>query len=72
MTMMPLDATIRVQLEAEHRAQLAACGTPLTDALCGMLALGPATTPTLHDPLAIGMAIDPRCAAWRSCARGLR
>lgn len=59
MTMVPLDATMRVRLEAENRAKLAASGTPLTEALAGMLALWPSSTPILHDPLAVAMAIDP-------------
>jgi inosine-uridine nucleoside N-ribohydrolase len=34
---------------------------PLTDALAEMLSLWPSTTPVLHDPLAVGVAIDPTC-----------
>lgn len=59
MMMIPLDATMRVRLDEEHREQLAACGTPLTEAVCGMLSYWVKATPTLHDPLAVGMAIDP-------------
>lgn len=58
-TMVPLDATCRVTLEQENRAKLAAAGTPLTEALAGMLALWPSTTPVLHDPLAVAVAVDP-------------
>lgn len=59
MTMVPLDATYRVKLEEENRAKLRGAGTPLTDALAGMLALWPSQTPVLHDPLAVGVACDP-------------
>ncbi len=61
MTMVPLDATYRVKLEEDRRANLSAAGTPLTDALAEMLSLWPSTTPVLHDPLAVGVAIDPTC-----------
>lgn len=59
MTMVPLDATYRVKLEEANRAKLRAAGTPLTDALAEVLALWPAQTPVLHDPLAIAVACDP-------------
>lgn len=59
MTMVPLDATYRVKLEAENRERLLNAGTPLTDGLAGMLNCWPGQTPVLHDPLAVGMAIDP-------------
>jgi inosine-uridine nucleoside N-ribohydrolase len=58
-TMVPLDATYRVKLEEDRRAKLRAADTPLTNALDAMLSLWPATTPVLHDPLAVGVAIDP-------------
>lgn len=56
--MVPIDATYRVKLEAENRERILSAGTPLTAALVGMLDLWPHETPTLHDPLAVGMAID--------------
>jgi len=59
MMMVPLDATVRVKLEEENRQRLLAAGTPLTDGLAAMLGYWPSTTPTMHDPLAVGMAIDP-------------
>jgi inosine-uridine nucleoside N-ribohydrolase len=58
MTMVPLDSTYRVKLEAENRERILNAGTPLTDGLVGMLQCWPGQTPVLHDPLAIGMAID--------------
>jgi inosine-uridine nucleoside N-ribohydrolase len=57
--MVPLDATMQVKLEADFRGKLEARGTPLTEALVRMLALWPHETPVLHDPLAIGMVVDP-------------
>lgn len=58
MTMVPLDATCRVKLEEENRQRILGAGLPLTDALAAMLSLWPGQTPILHDPLAVGMAID--------------
>jgi purine nucleosidase len=58
MVMVPLDATYRVLLEAEQRQSIAERGSPLTDALVGLLALWAHPTPVLHDPLAIGMVLD--------------
>jgi purine nucleosidase len=59
LTMVPLDATMRVVLEEGFRQRLANHGSPLTAALGGMLALWPGRTPILHDPLAVGMVLDP-------------
>lgn len=56
--MTPLDATCFVKLEAENRVRLLQGGTPLTNALAAMLALWPGQTPILHDPLAVGLAIE--------------
>ncbi len=58
LVMVPLDATYRVKLEAENRARLLAADTPLTNGLVGMLDCWPGQTPVLHDPLAVGVAID--------------
>lgn len=58
MIMVPLDATYRVKLEEENRRRILGAGLPLTDALAAMLSLWPGQTPVLHDPLAVGMAID--------------
>lgn len=55
----PLDATMKVKLEADFRAKLQARQSPLTDALCAMLALWGGEKPILHDPLAVGMLLDP-------------
>ena len=57
--MVPLDATVRVKLEEENRQRLLQAGTPLTDGLAAMLSYWPNQTPTMHDPLAVGMALDP-------------
>lgn len=57
--MVPLDATRKVRLEADFRTKLAARKSPLTAALCALLALWPHDTPTLHDPLAVGMLLEP-------------
>ena len=58
LVMVPLDATYQVKLEAANRERLLNAGTPLTDGLVGMLNCWPGQTPVLHDPLAVGMAVD--------------
>jgi purine nucleosidase len=59
LVMVPLDATYQVKLEAENRERILNAGTPLTDGLAAMLSYWPGQTPVMHDPLAVGMAIDP-------------
>jgi inosine-uridine nucleoside N-ribohydrolase len=56
--MVPLDSTYRVKLEEDNRQRLRGAGTPLTEGLAAMLGFWPSKTPTMHDPLAVGMAID--------------
>jgi inosine-uridine nucleoside N-ribohydrolase len=57
--MAPLDVTARLQLDAPHRQRLFAHSTPLTDALKALYALWNQPTPTLHDPMAVSLLIDP-------------
>ena len=57
-TMVGLDVTAMLRFEADMRAQLAARGLPLTDALMELYRLWGHETPILYDPMALSMVID--------------
>lgn len=57
--MAPLDVTARLQLDESNRQVIFAKGTPLTDALEALYKLWGQPTPTLHDPMAISLFLDP-------------
>lgn len=57
--MAPLDVTARLQLDEQHRDQIFALRTPLTDALQALYQLWGQPTPTLHDPMAISLLTAP-------------
>lgn len=54
-----LDVTTFVNLEEGRRQELLMRQSPLTDALSGLYTLWPHETPTLYDPVAIGMYLWP-------------
>lgn len=54
-----LDVTTFVNLEENRRLKLLMRQSPLTDALSGLYSLWPHETPTLYDPVAIGMYLWP-------------
>ncbi|MBS3771001.1 MAG: nucleoside hydrolase [Bacteroidales bacterium] len=54
-----LDVTTFVKLEEDRRLELLMRQSPLTDALSGLYTLWPYETPTLYDPVAIGMLLWP-------------
>jgi inosine-uridine nucleoside N-ribohydrolase len=58
--MAPLDVTARLQLDAPNRARLFAQSTPSIDALHQLYILWGQPTPTLHDPMAVSLLLDPR------------
>lgn len=66
--MAPLDVTARTQLEEPERARIFARHTPLTDALQALYGLWGQPTPTLHDPMAVGLFLDPALCITRSLA----
>lgn len=66
--MAPLDVTARTQLGEPERARIFAKHTPLTDALQALYALWGQPTPTLHDPMAVGLFLDPALCTTRSLA----
>ena len=59
--MVPLDATLLVHLEQEHRARLAAHTGQPAAAMTELLSLWPSRrhSPVLHDPLAVAMLFEP-------------
>lgn len=66
--MAPLDVTARLQLDEAHRRMIFARGTPLTNALQALYKLWGQPTPTLHDPMAISLFLDPQLCTTRHLA----
>jgi purine nucleosidase len=57
--MAPLDVTARLQLDQPNLDRLFALHTPLTDALQALYKLWGQPVPTLHDPMAVSLLLDP-------------
>jgi len=57
--MVPLDVTAMLQLHATERHRIFTHLTPVTDALAILYNLWNQKTPTLFDPMAVAMVIDP-------------
>lgn len=57
--MAPLDVTARLQLQQPSLERLFALHTPLTDALEALYKLWGQPVPTLHDPMAVSLLLDP-------------
>lgn len=66
--MAPLDVTARLQLDEAHRQTIFARHTPLTDALQALYKLWGQPTPTLHDPMAISLFLDPQLCTTKHLA----
>ncbi len=66
--MAPLDVTARLQLEEAQRQTIFAKKTPLADALQALYKLWGQPTPTLHDPMAIGLFLDPQLCTTKHLA----
>ncbi|MFZ0633384.1 MAG: nucleoside hydrolase [Acidobacteriaceae bacterium] len=66
--MAPLDVTAQLQLDEAHRQIIFAQGTPLTDALQALYKLWGKPTPTLYDPMAVGLFLDPQLCATKHLA----
>lgn len=66
--MAPLDVTARLQLDEAHRQTIFAKHTPLTDALQALYKLWGQPTPTLHDPMAVSLFLDPQLCTTRHLA----
>ncbi len=66
--MVPLDVTAMLQLDNDGRHRVFAHLSPLTDALTLLYFLWNHETPTLFDPMAVAMTIDPRLCETRELA----
>lgn len=66
--MAPLDVTARLQLEQPNLDRLFALHTPLTDALQALYQLWGQPVPTLHDPMAVSLLLDPKLCARQTLA----
>ncbi len=65
-----LDVTAAVQFDRFLQQRLASCGLPLPQAMAELLEVWPSRTPTLHDPLAVAMVIEPEvCDYEPECIR---
>lgn len=67
-TMAPLDVTARLQLDKEHRQRIFSQGTPLANALHAVYLLWGQPTPTLHDPMAVSLLLDPALCTLKPLA----
>lgn len=63
--MVPLDVTAMLQLHATDRHRVFTSLTPMTDALAILYNLWNQQVPTLFDPMAVAMAIDPSLCQTR-------
>jgi inosine-uridine nucleoside N-ribohydrolase len=57
--MAPLDVTAMLQLDAEARSRIFSQNTPVTNALAALYHLWNQETPTLFDPMAVALVLDP-------------
>lgn len=68
--MAPLDVTARTQIEGPNLKRLFALHTPITDALQALYKLWAQPVPTLHDPMAVSLLLDPQlCTRQRMDVR---
>lgn len=66
--MAPLDATAQLQLDAAHRQRIFAQRTPLANALHAVYVLWGRQTPTLFDPMAVSLMLDPNLCTLKPLA----
>lgn len=67
-TMAPLDVTARLQLDEAHRQKIFGQGTPLVNALQAVYTLWGQPTPTLHDPMAVSLILNPALCTLKPLA----
>ena len=66
--MAPLDVTARLQLDEAHRAEIFGQGTAMANALHALYQLWGQPTPTLHDPMAVSLMLDPALCTLKPLA----
>ena len=58
-TMAPLDVTAMLKLDAAARSRIFSQNTPVTNSLAALYHLWNHETPTLFDPMAVALVLDP-------------
>jgi inosine-uridine nucleoside N-ribohydrolase len=66
--MAPLDVTAMLQLDVAARRRIFNQGTPVTNALAALYHLWKNETPTLFDPMAVALVIDPNLCQTQALA----
>ncbi len=66
--MAPLDVTAMLQLDAAARARIFNQNTPVTNSLSALYHLWKGETPTLFDPMAVALVLDPTLCESRNVA----
>jgi inosine-uridine nucleoside N-ribohydrolase len=66
LTVVPLDATVSVKLDADQRERLFSAHTPLTFQVQNLYELWGKATPTLFDPVAVAAAFDPQFLTFKN------
>lgn len=66
--MAPLDVTARLQLDEAHRQAIFGQAAPLGEALHSLYVLWAQPTPTLHDPMAVSLLLDPQLCTLKPLA----
>ncbi len=67
-TMAPLDVTAMLQLDAAARSRIFNQNTPVTGALAALYHLWNHETPTLFDPMAVALVLDPALCQTKDLA----
>jgi inosine-uridine nucleoside N-ribohydrolase len=67
-TMAPLDVTAMLKLDAAARARIFSQNTPLTNALAALYHLWNRETPTLFDPMAVALVLNPGLCQMKDLA----
>jgi purine nucleosidase len=67
-TMAPLDVTAMLQLDAAGRSRIFDRNTPVTKALAAVYHLWNHETPTLFDPMAVALVLDPKICQTKELA----
>ena len=68
MIMAPLDVTAMLKLDAAGRERIFGQKTPLTDSLAALYHLWHQETPTLFDPMAVALVLNPSLCATKDLA----
>ena len=67
-TMAPLDVTAMLKLDAAGRSRIFNQNTPVTNSLAALYHLWNRETPTLFDPMAVALVLDPALCQTKDLA----